>query len=154
MWKASRTVLIVSVVALTSFLFIFAACSSDDDDTPSATDTPDTAEEPTDVPADEIDLTIGTLASVLLFDKTELIAPAGEPFTITYDNTDGGVPHNFSLYSTEQAYKDDEEAIAATETLAGPIVQELDVPALDAGEYFFICIVHPTTMFGTLRVIE
>ncbi len=143
-----------ATTVVTALLVLAVACGGGDDDDPTATDTPGNGADPTDAPVQETDLEVGTLEGRLLYSKTELSAPAGEAFTIIYDNTDVGLPHNLSLYATEDAYKADEEAIAGSETLAGPITQEVDVPALDAGDYFFICLVHPTTMFGTLHVVE
>ena len=35
-----------------------------------------------------------------------------------------------------------------------PTRSTVDVPAIDAGDYFFQCDVHPATMTGTLAVIE
>ncbi len=34
------------------------------------------------------------------------------------------------------------------------VVQELDVQAVEATEFYCQCNVHPTTMIGTLRVVE
>ena len=84
----------------------------------------------------------------ILFDKDTLEASAGESFTIVFDNRDAGTPHNIAIFTDDTA----SEVIAATDIESGPIVQELDVDALDAGEYFFRCDVHPTTMIGTLIV--
>ena len=41
----------------------------------------------------------------------------------------------------------------ATDVAAGPIKQTLDLD-LKAGDYYFQCVVHPTTMFGTLAVVD
>jgi hypothetical protein len=38
------------------------------------------------------------------------------------------------------------------EVFSGPDVVTYEVPALDAGTYFFRCDVHPTTMTGTFLV--
>jgi plastocyanin len=81
------------------------------------------------------------------FDITELEAPAG-PITIIFDNREAGVIHNLSLYPGDDASKD---PIAATELEPGPIVQELKL-TLEAGDYFYQCDAHPTTMKGTLEI--
>ena len=55
------------------------------------------------------------------------------------DNQDAGIPHNFDLLTEEGG-----EEIGKTAVEPGPIQQTLDVDALDAGEYFYVCDVHPT----------
>ena len=87
-----------------------------------------------------------------LFDKAELRALAAVPLTLTHDNKDDGVSHNWELYASEQAVADGEDPIAGTDIEAGPVVQTLNFGPLDAGEYYYQCVVHPGTMFGTLTV--
>lgn len=81
------------------------------------------------------------------FDVTELEAPAG-PITIIFDNREASVVHNLALYPGDDASQD---PIAATELEPGPIVQQLNI-TLEAGDYFYQCDAHPTTMKGELRV--
>jgi nitrite reductase (NO-forming) len=82
------------------------------------------------------------------FDTDCLAAPAGEPFTIDFQNKDPGVPHNVSIYTDPTATT----ALFTGEVVSGPASTTYEVPALKAGTYFFRCDVHPTTMTGTFVV--
>jgi plastocyanin len=82
------------------------------------------------------------------FDPTTLEATAGAAFTITFDNQDTGVPHNFVLTSPDGTKVD----IGDTAYFNGPGQKTYNVPALTAGAYPFHCEIHPTTMTGTLTV--
>ncbi len=83
-----------------------------------------------------------------VFDTDSLSAPAGTPFTVLLDNMDAGIPHNFSIYTDDTATT----ALFTGEIITGPDTITNEIPALDAGSYFFRCDVHPTTMIGTLTV--
>ncbi|HET7173328.1 MAG TPA: cytochrome c oxidase subunit II [Nocardioidaceae bacterium] len=77
-----------------------------------------------------------------------LAAPAGKPFTITFDNMDKGVPHNVAIYSDSTASK----VLFRGQIVTGPKTVTYHVPALPAGTYYFRCDVHPTAMHGTFVV--
>jgi plastocyanin len=62
------------------------------------------------------------------------------------DNQDGGIPHNIAIYTDDTAT----ESLFVGELVTGPTSVDYEIPALDAGEYFFRCDVHPTTMLGTV----
>jgi plastocyanin len=83
------------------------------------------------------------------FAETKLVAPAGQPFTIRFENRDQGVPHNVAVHAAEDF---SDPPIAATAIEAGPVTQILEVPALEPGTYFFRCDIHPTTMTGRIEV--
>lgn len=85
-------------------------------------------------------------AADIAFDANTIEAPAGEAFTVTLVNNDS-VPHNFSVYTEEGG----EEIVTGEIIDAGETV-EVEVPALDAGEYFFVCDVHPAEMSGTIVI--
>ena len=88
------------------------------------------------------------VAHNMLFDTACLAAPAGKPFTIAFDNQDPAIPHNVSIYTDDSATT----ALFNGDVVTGPKKVTYDVPALDAGTYFFRCDVHPTTMTGTFVV--
>jgi plastocyanin len=83
----------------------------------------------------------------LVFDATTIEAPAGEEFTITYTNAESQ-PHNVAVYTEEGG-----EEIVIGEVITGPsVTDQVVVPALDPGTYYFRCDIHPE-MEGTV-VIE
>jgi plastocyanin len=88
------------------------------------------------------------------FDPTCLVAPAGEPFTIEFDNRDpvsATGPHNIAIAVDEAAVASD--PIFKGDLVNGPDTVSYEVPAIqDEGSYFFHCDVHPT-MTGTLAVV-
>jgi plastocyanin len=81
----------------------------------------------------------------IAFDPTELTAPAGQAFTLNFDNEDAGIPHNIQIMdpSGGSAFKG--------EIFSGVGTKAYNVPALTAGAYKFVCDVHPN-MTGTLTV--
>ncbi|MBI4259948.1 MAG: cupredoxin domain-containing protein [Actinobacteria bacterium] len=93
-------------------------------------------------------------AAVDGFAQTELAAPAGAPFTIAFDNQDPQIQHNVAIYSADPIDDPQAEELFMGEIVAGPVRVDYDVPALESGDYFFRCDVHPTTMTGTLTVQE
>jgi plastocyanin len=87
------------------------------------------------------------VAQSLAFDTTEVALPAATETTVTLDNQDTGVPHNFAVYGDEAHT----EAIFQGENITGPASIPYTIPALDAGTYYFQCDVHPE-MQGTVVV--
>ena len=76
-------------------------------------------------------------AEGLAFDATTIEAAAGEDFTITLVNNDSA-PHNISIYTEEGG-----EALVTGGTAEAGQTVTIDVSALDAGEYYFQCDIHP-----------
>jgi mono/diheme cytochrome c family protein len=74
-----------------------------------------------------------------------LTAPADIPFVIEFDNQDAGIPHNIAIKDGNGAF------LFTGEIVTGPVVTKYNVPALPAGDYTFVCTVHPN-MTGTLKV--
>jgi hypothetical protein len=86
------------------------------------------------------------------FDTDCLAVPVGEAYTIDFDNQDPGQIHNVNVYTDETA----SESLLldpSTGTITGPdqITYEGD-PIDEAGNLFFKCDIHPTTMTGTFVV--
>jgi mono/diheme cytochrome c family protein/plastocyanin len=91
------------------------------------------------------DLTL--VAQGLAFDTATLLGVAGQPLTITYDNRDAGVPHNLHVFKGKDATGAD---VALSDIKSGPVTETLKLGPLDAGDYYYRCDVHPTTMEGIL----
>ncbi len=87
-----------------------------------------------------------TAEQSLVFNVGTIEAPAGEDFTITLVNNDSA-PHNISIYTAEGGDLLGEVGATAE---AGQTVT-LDVGALEPGEYYFQCDIHPD-MNGTVVV--
>jgi hypothetical protein len=96
-----------------------------------------------------IDLEISGSGSTFVDGKNCLVAPAGEEFTILFDNLDG--THNIEVWDTFPS--EGGELIDGTEIATGPIQQELPLGPLDEADYYFQCVVHSSTMTGTLAVV-
>ncbi|HSK93223.1 MAG TPA: cupredoxin domain-containing protein [Candidatus Angelobacter sp.] len=87
-----------------------------------------------------------TVTSVdMAFAPVTVTAPAGEAFTLALVNEDA-MPHNVAIYTDASRSEKLFEGEMVTD---GSVVYE--IPALDAGEYFFDCSLHPN-MTGTLVV--
>jgi len=84
-------------------------------------------------------------AQNIQFDKTELEAPADQPFQIEFANNDAGIPHNVEILDSSNA------SVFKGDIFNGVETRTYDLPALPAGSYTFICSVHPN-MKGTLTV--
>jgi plastocyanin/uncharacterized membrane protein len=80
------------------------------------------------------------------FVPSSLTVPAGEPIGLAFENEDEGVPHNVAVYEDDSAA----QSLFVGDLVDGPTSVTYDVPALDPGEYYFRCDVHPQ-MNGTLE---
>jgi plastocyanin len=93
-----------------------------------------------------VDGNVDLSADNLEFDASVIEAPAGEEFTITFTNLEAQ-PHNVVVLTEE----------GGDEIVAGNVIDQPDatdtitVPALDPGEYYFLCEIHPD-MNGTIVV--
>jgi plastocyanin/uncharacterized membrane protein len=80
------------------------------------------------------------------FVPERLEAPAGQPFVMRFVNDDPGVQHNVAIYTDESAT----ESLFIGDLILGSGTGRYAVPAIDPGEYYFRCDVHPQ-MDGTLE---
>ena len=80
----------------------------------------------------------------IAFEQTSATAPADAPFTIHFNNKEA-VPHNVNVKDSSGASK------FKGDIVTGPKEVDYQVPALPAGDYTFVCDVHPN-MTGTLKV--
>lgn len=79
---------------------------------------------------------------------SRIVVPAGKPVSITFENEDKGITHNFSIYSSAGLDKN----LFKGPLLNGPATKLLHVPALPAGTYYFQCDIHGSAMSGTYVV--
>ena len=87
------------------------------------------------------------VAQNLAFDTSAISLPAGQPSTITFDNRDAGVQHNIMITADDTLSTE----LFNGELVTGPVAVEYPMPPLEPGEYYFLCLVHPT-MNGTVTV--
>jgi len=79
------------------------------------------------------------------FQQTSVDAPAGQPFTILFNNMDSSVPHDVWIKDATG------NPVFQGGIVTGPAQTTYNVPALIAGTYTFSCSVHPN-MTGTMVV--
>lgn len=94
-------------------------------------------------PPVEADLTVNAEGNA--FAPATITLTAGEPTTVFFRNLDGQ-PHNIAIYTDDTAT----ESLFVGETITDATVT-YEIPALEPGEYFFRCDVHPD-MTGTVVV--
>jgi len=92
------------------------------------------------------------IAKNIKWNTDTLTAPAGSTVKLNIDNQDNAIPHNFSLYASEQAALSGEKPLTTTKIQSGPLQESVVFNAPAAGTYFFRCDVHPTAMTGTFVV--
>jgi plastocyanin len=81
------------------------------------------------------------------FDKHCLAVPAGEAFTIRFENRDND-RHNVAILPSHTST----ETLFEGDIIAGPKSTVYAVPSLKAGTYHFHCEIHPNLMNGTFIV--
>jgi plastocyanin len=150
-----RSRIFVALLVLGIALLVAAACGGGGDggETPAGGQTPAAEETPVagDTPTGGGAMAEISMVPISQFDTAELTIAADTDVTITVDNTDTGIRHNFAVYTSRDAAENGEEALAATEICNAPCTDTVTLN-LGAGEYFFRCEVHPVQMTGTLVV--
>lgn len=94
-------------------------------------------------PPAEADLTVNAEGNA--FDPATITLTAGEETTVFFRNLDG-MPHNIAIYTDDSATA----SLFVGDTITDAAVT-YEIPALEPGEYFFRCDVHPD-MTGTVVV--
>jgi len=95
---------------------------------------------------------IALSAADIAFDRTSLTVPAGEPFAIDFDNRDAGIQHNVQIFDNPDFAGS--PLFPGDPLITGPDRVTYDVNPLEAGTYYFNCVVHPAQMQGTIEARE
>jgi plastocyanin len=86
-------------------------------------------------------------ATNLQFSTATVRLPADSPATLTFDNRDTAL-HDFAIYEDDTAAK----TLFTSEDVPPGSSVPMSIPPLPAGNYYFRCNYHPTTMNGTVIV--
>jgi plastocyanin len=86
------------------------------------------------------------VASSVAFSPRSATVGSGVQVTVTLDNRDAGVFHDWTLYNPAGG------VLAATETVSGPATNSVTFTAPAPGTYLFNCTVHPREMNGSVNV--
>lgn len=90
--------------------------------------------------------TVQVAALNIAFDRKDIAVPAGQAFTLDFDNQDSGIPHNVAIRDASG------QQVFTGEIFNGPAQRAYQVQALAAGTaYTFVCDLHPN-MTGTVTV--
>lgn len=90
---------------------------------------------------------IAITAKNIAFNLNQLDVPAGKPFTLVFNNQDAGVPHNVTILRAQGSA----DVFYRETVVTGPKTVSWKVKPLAAGNYYFLCDVHPN-MNGTVVV--
>jgi plastocyanin len=84
------------------------------------------------------------------FEPTSLDVPAGEAFTVRFNNRDANTQHNVEIFESKDFAG---QALFAGDLVTGVRTVNYAVDALQAGTYYFRCIVH-ANMTGEMQAAE
>lgn len=91
---------------------------------------------------------VALVAHNISWDKKCIAVDANKPFTVTIDNKDAGVAHNFAVYDSSKM----KHEYFVTPNITGVATKTFKLPALKPGTYYFQCDIHGPAMAGTLIV--
>jgi hypothetical protein len=101
-------------------------------------------------------VSLDEVAKGTAFLSTCLVADASKAFVINFDNQDPASatgPHNIVIFKSAADVANPTSALFTGDPVLGPAKVNYDVKSLNAGDYYFHCEFHPTTMIGTLAVV-
>ena len=131
------------LIALTSLAL--AACSQGSAEW---TPLPSGAEPPAACARTDADGVMALSADQLRFSAPCLAAAAGLAFVVRFTN-DESEPHNVAIYTDRSKAT----SVTVGDTITGPNkTVDYPVDGLAAGDYYFVCTIHPATMNGALYV--
>jgi cytochrome c oxidase subunit II len=92
--------------------------------------------------------TVDMVAHNIQWNTICVAVPAGAPFTVSIDNEDVGIDHNFAIYDSffqKQTY-------FQSPHVTGPATETFNVGQLPPGHYYFQCDIHGPSMSGAFIV--
>lgn len=100
------------------------------------------------------DQTVEVAARGVAFDTDEISIQSDGEVRVRFTNFDAATPHNIAFYVDDSAREPvSEGSVSITfEGTTEGVTDDTVFAIPDAGEYFFRCDVHPTTMVGTFIV--
>lgn len=114
---------------------------------------PPPSEEPAETEAPTGPVTEVTIrAKSIQFDLALMTFPANTGVTITFSNQDAGIPHNVTLWESEDAAAAQTGKLGETPTFPGTAERTLQWTTPGEGTYYFDCTVHPS-MSGDVEVV-
>ncbi len=92
--------------------------------------------------------TVQISAHNISWDTNCLAVPQGQPISLTVNNLDAGINHNFAIWNGI----DTTHQFFASGKFAGVATRTETIPVLPAGKYYFQCNVHGPAMSGVFIV--